>query len=57
MSNNENTENKDPNVAPQKIDDVEDIETKSPATRLLKRRREMFEKQQEYSDWKKDAEK
>ena len=32
-----------------KVDEVpEDIETKSPATKLLKRRREMYQKQDEY---------
>ena len=34
-------------------DDVDDIEAKSPATKLLKRRREMYQKQEEYESQKK----
>ena len=42
----------------EKVDEpeVDDFETKSPGTKLLKRRREMYTKQKEYDDKKKSAE-
>lgn len=50
MSNGKENVKPDNNKA-----DDDEIESKSPATKLLKRRREMYQKQEEYEKQKDDA--